>query len=347
MLASREFAYEYRGRIEINGAEFALHHVTDRDGSPTLPIALPLDVDTAPLEKTLPSSEPFARMGDFVAAERRLGPALVAAGLPDAFNGMYGHVSRGAFYAVLKTYAKRGETFYSSDYPDLQLMLRQLRDYPTFDLPEKVEKTAGIFGELYFSPLRAIAEAIATGDISALRSVKPGWLRTMLHPVVHEANMDGPQAIAGMTVHVDDDLEEALVFSGIVMGYKADFILTMRKIFEMTRMELAPVLVPGPWPSQVKRLLAKPVLNYLSDQRQVAWDRSLVLAEASVPRPGELLVAGQRPAAYRRLMAEYGAESDRCIDVILSLGATVTRLASIGDYQGVKEIDWRAHGLAS
>lgn len=322
MASEPAFSYYYQREVKIAGVGYDLYHVTDYDGRPTLPITMPVEFDIQPLQEALPKA-PFGNIVEFVESERRLGPALAAAKLPDAFNGMYGHVSRGAMYGVLKSLALQGQAYYNDDFPDLPALLDAWQDTPAFNMPEKVDKTACKFSGLWHAPLGYIGEAMATRDLSVLSKVRPGWLRATLHPLIRYPHMDGAQAMAGMTEHVDVDLGEALVMSGIVQEYQHDFVHPMRKIFDTTRIDLSPLLVPGPLPHNIKRILAKPILGYLDDRRQCAWQRSL-----------ELDAAGPGSEEYQRLVKEYSAESCRRIDTILSLGIVAARLTSLSESAG-------------
>lgn len=302
------------GEVIINETPYRLIHMRYSQDD-VVPLTLPVEYDARPLRDALPDPGAQHRIGTFSQTLRRIGRPLVTAGLPDAFNGMYGHVTEGAHQTVLQ-----------SRRPPMPGAV-------TFDLPDKVEEMGGRFGKMYTDPIAIIAEVLETDDLRQLHRVDVGWLLTMLHPTMREANMDGVQAMCGMLVHVIRDLAMAMQASGVVLDYESDFKNVMRTIFNWTRIDLAPALVPGPFPNALKRVIARPALGFLASKRSVAWDRSLELDSAGSPEE------------YKLLVDAYSRDARNNIETMIKVGGAMTRMATMAGVP--RPIDWQRLGLAA
>lgn len=241
--------------------------------------------DVGPLAEVLPGPIPRTNAEEFVDDLRRIGPKLVPAGLPDAFNYVYWHLSRGALRAALQN-ANTTEC-----------------TYPRFDMPEKVMKTMGIFGELYTSQLQHYVDFV-NGDEAALARIQAPWLQSLLHPSIRQLNghNDWQQFTAGMKTHIEVDLAVANALSGVNNEYWPDFTFRMHDLFLMSSHDLAPALIPSALPSGVKRLMGRMMIRHIDVIRATAWGHSVDIAE-SYP---EALTAAQAavyeigPDAVRR-----------------------------------------------
>ena len=266
--------------------------------------------DVALLKSALPDSEPIGDMLEFEHTLRQVGEALPQAGLPGAFNYVYWHLTRGTRRAA------RGE--YNDEMP-----------YPVFDMPDKIEKTAGIFGEFYFRQLRSLVR-YAEGDQAAFDEVSQSWQISLLHPDVQCAGNDWKQFIAGMKTHIESELAPTLKLSGLDEDYYGDYTHGMHRLFHITSHDIAPVLVPGHLPHGLKRAVAVPVLGHIANIRETSWHHSYEIAEPDTP--------------------EFEADIDTLdiytanrIEKTLRLGRSVTRLAAaIQPIEDSRAVDWTA-----
>lgn len=141
----------------------------------------------------------------------------------------------------------------------------------TYDNPEALNKTSGIFGEAFWEPLRSYSEGIVEDDVEKLQRVPEHWRQAFFAPKVRET-LPVLQFYMGMTAHIEGDLAQVLADSGVDDSYYHDYTHKVGEEIRSTSRELAPELVPGP--KMLADLVLPIVTNNIAKERQEAWDGS-------------------------------------------------------------------------
>lgn len=141
----------------------------------------------------------------------------------------------------------------------------------TYDNPDALNKTSGIFGEAFWEPVRLYAEGVLEDDVEKLQQIPEHWRLAFFAPKVRES-LPVLQFYMGMTAHIEGDLAQVLADSGVDDSYYHDYTYKVGDEIRDTSRELAPELVPGPG---IVASVALPVVTRsIAKERQDAWDGS-------------------------------------------------------------------------
>lgn len=141
----------------------------------------------------------------------------------------------------------------------------------TYDNPDDLNKTSGIFGEAFWEPLRLYSEGVVEADVEKLQRVPEHWRQAFFAPKVRET-LPVLQFYMGMTAHIEGDLAQVLADSGVDDSYYDDYTHKVGEEIRNTSRELAPELVPAP--KAVANFVLPIVTNNIAKERQTAWDGS-------------------------------------------------------------------------
>ncbi len=292
----------------------------------------PDGVDVSPLAAALPPEDvKIHNMRLFVDTLGDVGETLEDAGLPPGFNRVYHYLSEEVLLSMTRDEA--GDEY-----------LERLREkhrfdqenYPQFQYPEEVERTAGIFGEYYFSQLRLYAQAQKTQNPALLKQMTGPWQQALLDPRMKDA-LPGLQFLAGMFTHITArDLAASLTESGVTEKYYKDYTEVVNWLIYKTTNDLAPELVPGH--AVLRAGVKRPVVGLIALMREVSWRNSGEIRDADPDeRERKLLVLDGTAERYNSIVLKVGgfamkaaALTERLPDVppaVSELGAKVYEFA--------------------
>ena len=234
----------------------------------------------------LPSvpTEVYEDPHDAHAALGRVGEELAAAGLEHVipFNIIYWELT--------------GRIIYALDHEEEGI---------TFDDPDAVRRTIGIFADQYFSQLRFHARGRPD-----LVDVPWQWL---FYSEEAKKSPEGIQFLAGMSAHIIYDLPWALDISKVDDGYEEDYRKVIGMLIAITADKLATDYIPGP-PS-MRGVLKNAVLLMIAQWREAAWRDGKDLQEAA-----KLPTVREYGDEVNRIKREITDISEAAEMVILKLG---------------------------
>jgi hypothetical protein len=130
-----------------------------------------------------------------------------------------------------------------------------------FSHPEVVERTMGIFAELYFRQVRA-------HRLIGSQGVDEAW-RPLFYSKAGKNAPPGIQFLLGMNAHIVYDLPQALSKSGVTEDYFADYTKVVGDIIDKVAAELSLAYVPGTgW---MRKFLTDKTVLRIADWRANAW----------------------------------------------------------------------------
>lgn len=159
-----------------------------------------------------------------------------------------------------------------------RLSERIYKNIDSYDTPDDLNKTSGIFLDAFLDPLRFYAEGVIEGDVEKLQRIPEHWRLAFFAPKVREA-LPVAQFYMGMTAHIEGDLAQVLADSGVDHAYYHDYTYKVGDEIRRTSEELAPELLPGST-RLFSKLLLPPVNASIARERQAAWDGSIEIMDA-------------------------------------------------------------------
>lgn len=145
-----------------------------------------------------------------------------------------------------------------------------VEDGRTFQQPETVRRTVGIFAQLYFDPLRAYADG-------EQEKVAAPWKQLIYSPAAESAP-GGVQFLLGMNAHINYDLPQALCTSGVNPEYYPDYNIVVGKLINATAHKLSSSYIDAP--KIGRKLLIAGTVNRIASWREQAWHAGNDLQEA-------------------------------------------------------------------
>lgn len=139
-----------------------------------------------------------------------------------------------------------------------------------FQQPDTVERTVGIFAQLYFDPLRAYTE----GNRAA---VSLSW-QSLLYNRTAKTAPGGVQFLLGMSSHINYDLPQALCASQVDDSYYPDYEVVIGDMIKAAAEQLSSTYVPVP--RMMRDRLTNHTVRQIAHWREVAWYAGKVLQEA-------------------------------------------------------------------
>jgi hypothetical protein len=131
-----------------------------------------------------------------------------------------------------------------------------------FSHPQVVERTMGIFAELYF---RQIREYHRMG----IKGVDEAW-RPLFDSNAGKNASPGIQFLLGMNAHIVYDLPQALLKSGVTEDYYADYTKVVGGLIDEVAKYMAPAYVPGT--KGVRNFLTRKTVKRIAVWREDAWN---------------------------------------------------------------------------
>jgi hypothetical protein len=153
-------------------------------------------------------------------------------------------------------------------YGDVSATVQQGLLVDRFNRPDDVRHTLPIF----YNQAR---HALLAHVLDQPKIMSPEWRRTLYDENVINAK-PGIQFLMHMNAHINSDLAQALVMSGVHEDYKADFTLMVGKMLEevATKHALQYTELRSPL---MRRLVLKGCLHYIGIARERAWRDGLTL----------------------------------------------------------------------
>jgi len=130
-----------------------------------------------------------------------------------------------------------------------------------FQYPETVEKTMGIFAELYFKQVRAHLNGKS-------HLVDDAW-QPLFYGAAGRNASPGIQFLLGMNAHIVYDLPQALAKSGVTESYYRDYTKTVGLLINEVAEYLGPAYVPGT--DRMRGYLIGKTVDRIAVWREEAW----------------------------------------------------------------------------